>query len=203
MYRYFKSIIDFLTALILLSILFPLLIFLFCICSITTKSWGLYQQTRIGYRNEPFRIYKFKSMVDVNNNSDFITDGFDTRITQVGSILRKTKLDELPQLLNVLMGQMSFVGPRPDVMGYAELLPIQDQYLNSVKPGISSPASLYFKNEEFILSKVDNKVQFNDSVIWPIKAKMNISYSKEISFTKDLKVILQTLGLLTFDTFTN
>ena len=200
-YKDIKRSLDLLVAVILVLVSIPLLFVCFVGCSITTKSLGLFMQERIGSNEKVFRLYKFKSMVDTTVNYDFQTSINDKRITKFGKFLRRTKLDELPQLFNVINGDMSFVGPRPDVEGYAELLDSHLKYLDKVKPGITSPASIYFKHEEIILSKVQNKKKFNDTIIWPIKAKMNRKYADNYTFIRDLIYILQTIGLLKSDKF--
>lgn len=193
MYRKFKTIIDVIFSIILIILLFPLLIIIFIIACLNTKSFGIYKQERVGYHNKIFSIYKFKTMYDNDNNNDFITEANDTRITKFGKFLRKYKLDELPQLFNILFGDMSFVGPRPDVKGYAELLPLNEQYLLIIKPGITSRAAIYFKKEEFILKNVKDKKYFNDCIIWPIKAKMNNDYALNYKFIEDLSILLSTI----------
>jgi lipopolysaccharide/colanic/teichoic acid biosynthesis glycosyltransferase len=122
-----------------------------------------------------------------------ITTGIDKRITPIGKILRKYKLDELPQLWNVLTGTMSFVGPRPDVRGYADTLTGEDRVILSIKPGITGPASLYFRNEEELLAKVENPSKYNDEVIWPLKVKINREYIEHYKFIQDIQYILATV----------
>lgn len=146
--------------------------------------------------NQEFIIYKFKSMKNSAQNNDFQTSIGDPRITGFGKLIRRTKLDELPQLFNIISGQMSFVGPRPDVPGYAEKLGEDTYYLDKVRPGITSPASIFFRNEEIILNSVKNKKVYNDTIIWPLKAKMNREYADNFSFLGDLICLLQTIGLL-------
>lgn len=196
MYKSLKNITDFVFAFILLLSLLPIFFLIFVLTSISTKSFGIYKQERIGYKCKPFYIYKFKTMHDIANNSDFITSGNDIRITFIGKFLRRYKLDELPQLFNIVKGEMSFVGPRPDVNTYTSSLTFQDQYLYKVKPGITSEASLYFKDEEIILSQVVDKNFYNDNVIWPIKLRLNINYAKSVNFSTDIVIILKTIGIL-------
>jgi lipopolysaccharide/colanic/teichoic acid biosynthesis glycosyltransferase len=122
-----------------------------------------------------------------------VTTGVDKRVTPIGRILRKYKLDELPQLWNVFTGTMSFVGPRPDVSGYADKLTGEDRIILSVRPGITGPASLRFRNEEELLAKVDNPQQYNDEVIWPRKVTINREYVEHYSFIKDILYIFATV----------
>ncbi len=202
MYFYIKRFIDFILSLFLLFSLMPILIIVFFATSFSTKSFGIFKQKRVGFKNKLFYIFKFKTMYDVNHEgNDFNTAFNDSRITNFGKFLRKSKLDELPQLLNILLGDMSFVGPRPDVQGYAECQIIDLQYLLKVRPGVTSEASLFFRNEEFILSRVLDKKEFNDNIIWPIKLQMNNDYSKNCSFSLDIIIILKTINLVKYKKF--
>jgi lipopolysaccharide/colanic/teichoic acid biosynthesis glycosyltransferase len=115
------------------------------------------------------------------------------RITKNGKFFRDTKIDELPQLFNVLFGTMSFVGPRPDVEGYADKLEGEDRLVLTVRPGITGPASLKYKNEEDILAKVDNPKEYNDKVIWPDKVKINMEYIQNWSLKKDIEYIVKSI----------
>ncbi len=116
----------------------------------------------------------------------------DHRITPTGKILRKWKIDELPQLWNILVGDMSFVGPRPDVPGYLDKLQGQDADIATLRPGITGPATLKYRNEEEILSKVENQQDYNDRVIWPDKVRINKKYLENWSFHKDIAYIKRT-----------
>ena len=131
-----------------------------------------------------------KPVLGVDTN---ITQKNDVRITISGGIFRKTKIDELPQLWNVLIGQMSFVGPRPDVKGYADKLQGKDRVVLSVRPGITGPASLKYKDEEELLTEQSNPEHYNNEVIWPDKVKINVSYVKNWSFIQDMRYIYQTV----------
>jgi lipopolysaccharide/colanic/teichoic acid biosynthesis glycosyltransferase len=122
-----------------------------------------------------------------------ITSANDARITPAGALLRRLKLDELPQLWNVLVGKMSFVGPRPDVPGYADKLEGAARRILALRPGITGPASLYFRNEESLLAKVNDPKRHNDEVIWPKKIELNLDYADKWSFRKDLGYILVTI----------
>lgn len=126
-------------------------------------------------------------------NGNYITMLNDRRITSFGRFLRKFKLDEIPQIFNVLFGTMSFVGPRPDVKGYADLLRGEDRIILSVKPGITGPATLKFKDEESLLEKQENPKKYNDEVIWKEKIKINKKYIENWTFIGDVKYILKTI----------
>lgn len=195
-YRNLKHILDFIVASFSLLALMPIFLILYLGATISTKSDGLYKQQRIGLCGRPFVIFKFKSMRDTVQNSDFHTAIDNPRITKFGKIIRRTKLDELPQLINIIKGEMSFVGPRPDVPGYADKLDLESTYLCKVKPGITCYASLFFRDEELLLKSVPNKQKFNDEVIWPKKVELNNTYAKNYSFKGDLQIIFQTLGIL-------
>ena len=122
-----------------------------------------------------------------------VTISGDSRITVSGAFFRKWKIDELPQLVNILLGQMSFVGPRPDVPGYADRLQGEDRIILSIRPGITGPAQLAYKNEEEILANQDNAVKYNDEIIWPDKVRINREYIGDYSFFKDFYYIWKTI----------
>jgi len=186
-----KRIFDFVLALIGLLITWPIILIAWIIASIETKSNGMFSQIRVGENGKLFKIYKIKTMKDKKGTT--ITTANDERITKSGKIFRKYKIDELPQLWNVLIGDMSFVGPRPDVPGYADKLEGDDRIVLSIKPGITGPASLKYKNEEEILAQVENPKEYNDKVIWPDKVKINKEYIKNWSLKKDIEYIIKTV----------
>ena len=158
-----------------------------------TKSNGLFVQKRVGKDGKLFSAFKIKSMKKVEGVNTTITSINDVRITKSGVFFRRTKIDELPQLFNVFIGDMSFVGPRPDVSGYADKLEGKDRVILSIRPGITGPASIKYKNEEEILAKQDNPIWYNDNVIWPDKVKINKDYIKKYSFIKDIRYIIKTI----------
>jgi len=186
-----KRIFDFTLALIGLFITWPIILIAWIIASIETKSNGIFSQIRVGENGKFFKIYKIKTMKDKKGTT--ITTVNDDRITKSGKVFRKYKIDELPQLWNVLIGDMSFVGPRPDVPGYADKLEGDDRIILSIKPGITGPASLKYKNEEEILAQVENPKEYNDKVIWPDKVKINKEYIKNWSLKKDIEYIINTI----------
>ena len=169
----------------------PILIF-FVISTISTRKFGLYTQKRVGQHGNLFTMLKIRTMTG-EENGNYITMLNDTRITSFGRFLRKFKLDEIPQIFNVLFGTMSFVGPRPDVKGYADLLRGEDRIILSVKPGITGPATLKFKDEESLLEKQENPKKYNDEVIWKEKIKINKKYIENWTFIGDVKYILKTI----------
>jgi len=190
---FIKRILDITLSFLGLILSFVFLGILLLLSSIDTKSFGLIAQKRIGRSARPFKLLKFKTMRDTDEPQNYITTINDPRITKFGRILRKTKLDELPQLWNVLVGDMSFVGPRPDVPGYADQLQGEDRMILSVRPGITGPASLAFKDEEETLAQQKNPKQYNDDVIWPRKIEINKTYIKNYSFLNDVKIIVKTI----------
>lgn len=148
----------------------------------------LFKQTRIGKNGVPFTIYKLRT----------IPEGA-TVPNAWGAFLRSSKLDELPQLLNVLKGEMTLVGPRPDVPGYADLLQGDDRIILTLKPGITGLASLKYRNEEQLLTQQPNPKQYNDEVIWPDKVRINKWYASNRTFLIDLQIIFYTLIPIPFD----
>lgn len=152
----------------------------------------LFKQKRVGRYGKPFTLYKFRSMVVDHTGSNVSVAG-EARITPLGAKLRKYKLDELPQLWNVFIGDMSFVGPRPDVPGYADKLEGEESVILKLRPGITGPASLKYKNEEELLASVADPVKYNDEVIFPDKVKINMQYYYHWSFWGDIKYIAKTI----------
>jgi lipopolysaccharide/colanic/teichoic acid biosynthesis glycosyltransferase len=152
------------------------------LASLDTKSFGLFIQERIGQFGKPFRIYKIKTLRDLTKE-----------ISGFGKFLRKSKLDELPQLFNILKGDMSFVGPRPDVAGYYDLLEGENRKVLELKPGLTSEASIKYRNEEKILKSIDNPLYYNDSVLFPDKVKMNLEYYYNHSIWVDIRIIFKTI----------
>ncbi len=163
------------------------------IASIETRSNGFFVQKRVGKEGKLFSAIKIKSMKRVEGLDTTITTANDARITKSGQFFRNTKIDELPQLINVLFGSMSFVGPRPDVEGYADKLQGDDRIVLSVRPGITGPASLKYKNEEEILSQQEDPKKYNDEIIWPDKVKINRAYIENWSFKQDIVYIIKTI----------
>ncbi|WP_322971874.1 sugar transferase [Faecalibacter sp. LW9] len=187
---FWKQLFDYIFALILLIVLVGLIFCMILIATIDTKEFGLFKQNRVGQFGKSFKIYKIRTMKGVQHST--ITT-HSHRITRIGKFLRDYKLDELPQLFNILMGDMSFVGPRPDVEGYADRLKGQDRIILQVKPGITGLAQLKYRNEEQILSMVEHPIEYNDKVIWPDKVNINKEYVEKWTFQKDLYYILKTV----------
>ncbi|MBK4730630.1 sugar transferase [Oxynema sp. CENA135] len=187
--RFFDLIVSFLG---LLVATIPMVLIAILIL-IDSGSSVLFTQSRVGKDGKIFQINKFRTMRVLQTNSSTITVSGDARITPIGRYLRRWKLDELPQLWNVLVGDMSLVGPRPDVPGYADKLEGDARKILSVRPGITGPATLAYRNEEEILDNVDDPVKYNDEVIYPDKVRLNLEYIQNCSFSKDLYYIWKTI----------
>ena len=152
----------------------------------------LFKQERVGRLGRLFTMVKFRSMTVAHDGSSVSVAG-ESRITPLGAKLRRWKLDELPELWNVLVGDMSFVGPRPDVPGYADQLKGNDRRVLELRPGITGPASLKYRNEEKLLANVENPIEYNDTVIYPDKVRINLYYLDHYSFIKDIEMIMCTV----------
>lgn len=152
----------------------------------------IFKQKRVGKDGRLFTMRKFRSMT-VNHGGSSVSVAGESRITPLGAKLRRFKLDELPELWNVLVGDMSFVGPRPDVPGYADALQGAEREVLQLRPGITGPASLKYRNEEEILSRVPDPQKYNDEVIFPDKVRINLYYLHHYSFWMDIKLILATV----------
>ncbi|MDR0970575.1 MAG: sugar transferase [Lentimicrobiaceae bacterium] len=152
----------------------------------------IFRQERIGKDAKPFKIYKFRTMIMQHDHSPVSVLG-ESRITPFGAFLRRYKLDCLPEFWNVLLGEMSLVGPRPDVPGYADKLEGENRRILEMKPGITGQATLKYKNEEKILAQQDNPRVYNDTYIYPDKVRINLEYVRNWRFSTDLKIIYYTL----------
>ncbi len=188
-----KRFFDFTVALIGLIVLSPVMLIVAMIVRCTSRGPALFSQMRIGRYGKPFSCIKFRTMrVDADDGNAVTVEG-DHRITAIGRFLRKTKLDELPQLWNVLLGRMSFVGPRPDVPGYADRLEGENRRILDLRPGITGPASLFFRREEEMLAGTKDPMKFNDDIIYPEKVRLNLEYADHLSFWRDIGYILATV----------
>ncbi len=191
--RWGKQFLDWALALASAAVLvFPMLLIAACIRCFDGAPI-LFGQERIGRRGIPFRIWKFRTMRDAAGPNADITVAGDPRITKTGRWLRRFKLDELPQLFNVLKGEMSFVGPRPDVPGFADKLEGEALEVLRVRPGITGPATLAFRNEEDLLAQAEDPKRYNDEVIFPEKVRLNLQYARKMSLRADIGYILKTI----------
>ncbi len=175
-------------------VLFGWLIFAcWLVSSLDTGMNGFFLQQRVGRKGKLFYIIKIRTMRSIDGVTSVVTVRGDPRITRIGALMRKFKLDELPQLFNVFLGQMSFVGPRPDVEAFANSLKGEDRIILSVRPGITGPATLVFSNEEEILAECEDPERYNSEVIFVEKIKINRSYIENYSFIRDVLYIIVTL----------
>lgn len=190
---FFKFLFDRSTSFFGIVLLSPILIVISILIRVKMPSGSIiFKQKRIGQHGKLFTMYKFRSMT-VNHSGSSISVKGESRITPLGAKLRKYKLDELPELWNVLIGDMSFVGPRPDVPGYADKLEGEDRRILLLKPGITGPASLKYRNEEELLAQQEDPQKYNDEVLFPDKVRINIEYLDNWSFWNDVKIIIYTI----------
>lgn len=188
-----KYLFDRAASLLGLLVLWPVLLVVAVLIRIRMPGGAvIFRQQRVGRNGKLFTMYKFRSMT-VSHSGSSVSIAGESRITPLGAVLRKYKLDELPELWNVLIGDMSFVGPRPDVPGYADKLEGENRLVLKLRPGITGPASLKYANEEEILARVPNPVQYNDEVIFPDKVRINLDYYYTHSFWMDIRLIFQTV----------
>ena len=191
-----KRIFDLLLAFLCIIFLMPIFLIICLLVKLDSKGSIFFLQNRVGLDKKIFKIIKFRTMYINQSSISTITLKDDTRITKIGKYLRNYKLDELPELFNVLIGDMSFVGPRPDVAGYADKLVGVNRNILKLKPGITSWASLKYVNEELLLTQVKDPISYNNSVIYPDKVKMNLNYYNNHNIWIDIKVIFATICLL-------
>lgn len=191
-----KRAFDFIFSFIGLILLSPIFLIISLLIALSSKGGVFYKQTRVGKDNIDFKVYKFRSMIVNADKKGLLSigkDGRDPRITKIGYILRKYKLDELPQLINVLKGDMSLVGPRPEVRKYVDLYDDNQKEILKVKPGITDIASITFKNENDLLSQSPNPEDYYIQEIMPKKISLSLEYVKTRSLIKDIKLIFKTI----------
>lgn len=188
-----KYLFDRICALLGLIVVSPLLLVVAVLIKVRMPDGPiLYTQKRVGKDGKLFTIYKFRTM-RVGTDQSSVSIAGESRITPLGEKLRRYKIDELPELWNVLIGDMSFVGPRPDVPGYADCLTGDDRRILRLRPGITGPASLKYRNEEYLLAQQPNPQAYNDQVLFPDKVRLNKYYLDHYSFAKDLQMIFCTI----------
>jgi len=188
-----KRAFDILATSFGLFFLSPIFILLSIVIKLTSKGTVFFIQERVGKDGVLFNMIKFRSMKMIQQSKSTISVKGDMRVTKVGSFLRRYKLDELPELWNVLKGEMSLVGPRPDVPGYADFLRGEDRNILKLKPGITGPASLKYANEEEILARQENPKEYNDKIIYPDKVRINLDYYYQSNLWIDIKIIFATI----------
>jgi len=187
-----KRLFDILFSFLGLIIFTPLFIVITILIKVSMPGPVIFRQKRVGRYGRPFTIAKFRTMI-LNHNGTSISVKGEDRITSLGAILRKYKLDEMQELWNVLRGDMSFVGPRPDVPEYIDRLAGEEKHILEIRPGITSPATLKYSNEEELLSLVPNPKEYYDEIIWPDKVSLNLDYYYNRSFFGDINLIFQTI----------
>ena len=191
--RIVKYLFDRVTALVGLVVLaLPLAVIALLVRRSLHGAPVIFTQTRVGKDGRYFRIHKFRTMTNEQELSPIAYPNR-ARITPIGAKLRRHKLDELPELWDVLVGHMSFVGPRPDVPGYADQLQGDNRRMLELRPGITGPATLKYRNEEELLARVDDPIRYNDEVLFPDKVRLNLYYLDHYSFLKDLQMIVCTV----------
>lgn len=188
-----KRFFDLFLAFSGLVFLWWLILLAWLAAGVDTRSNGFFTQRRVGKGGRIFTVVKIKTMRPSASFNTTVTRSGDPRITRLGTFLRRTKIDELPQLWNVLVGDMSFVGPRPDVPGFADQLQGQERAMLSIRPGITGPATLKYRNEETLLAGVDDPEAYNRDVIWPDKVRLNLEYIRNWSLMGDVRYIWRTV----------
>lgn len=187
-----KRLFDIIASVFGLIVFLPVFMVISLLIKIKMPGPVFFRQNRVGRNAKLFRMVKFRTM-KINHGGSTISVKGESRITPLGATMRKYKLDELPEFWNILIGDMSFVGPRPDVPGYADLLEGDDRLLLTVRPGLTGPASLRFSDEEELLARQEDPIKFNDQSLFPEKVRINNSYIKNWSFWLDIKIIIYTI----------
>jgi lipopolysaccharide/colanic/teichoic acid biosynthesis glycosyltransferase len=201
---FFKRFLDAVVSLAALAALSPLILALAALVKLGSPGPVFFRQTRTGKNGRPFQIYKFRSMrVDDGSGKKQFEPGDKSRVTPVGAMLRKTKLDELPQLINVLKGEMSLTGPRPEVPKYTEIYPERWKKVLSVAPGITDPASIVYRHEEEILAAAaDPEKEYRENIL-PRKLDIYEKYVENVSLAGDVKIIFSTILAVVFSAGTH
>lgn len=195
--RYGKRLCDVAGSAVGLVCLSPLLAAVYLAVMFSSRGGALFRQERVGRDGKSFRILKFRSMVaGADRMGPSITSSSDPRITPAGALLRRWKLDEFPQLWNVLKGDMSLVGPRPELPLYVRNYTPEQRQVLAVRPGITDPASLAYRDEELILEKTTDRERFYRETVLPHKLALNLEYIRNLSFARDVGLILRTLKVL-------
>lgn len=194
--RAMKRTFDIVISAVSLLLLWPLILISAVLIRVESPGNPFFMQKRIGRHGKIFTVVKLRTMRSDAPKGTTITVRNDVRITRMGAWLRKLKIDELPQLWNIIKGEMSLVGPRPDVPGYADELKGSDRAMLALRPGITGPATLKYRDEEELLAAAKNPTEFNDTVIWPDKVRINLDYMRSYSLSKDLRYLLATVHVV-------
>lgn len=192
-----KRVFDILVSGVGLLFLSPLFLFVAIWIKLDSEGPVFFRQIRVGRYHKDFKIYKFRSMkIGSDKGSQITIGGHDSRVTRSGYFIRKTKIDELPQLINVFIGDMSLVGPRPEVPHYVKFWTIDQLRVLELRPGITDPASIKFRNENELLGSVDNPEKYYVEVLMQEKLKLYLNYVDNASFWYDIKLILETFKVI-------
>ena len=195
-----KRLFDIVASGLGLIVLSPLFLILALWIKLDSKGPVFYRQVRVGYKNKDFRIFKFRSMRMGADKGSLVTlGGHDPRVTRSGYYIRKFKLDELPQLINVFMGDMSLVGPRPEVRHYVDYWTSEQMHVLDVRPGITDPASIKFRNENELMEKAENPEKYYIEVIMQEKIKLYLEYVQKHGFWYDMGLIFKTFWVIVKD----
>lgn len=188
-----KRIFDVMVTIVMLVVAIPVMLVVAVMIAVAMPDGAiLFRQERIGQYGKTFRIVKFRTM-RANSDGSSVTVMGDGRVTRLGRFLRRYKLDELPELWNVLKGDMSLVGPRPDVPGYADKLEGEERLILQLKPGLTGAATLKYRNEEELLAKQNDPIRYNDEVIWRDKVRINLQYYYNHSLMGDVRILFDTI----------
>lgn len=191
-----KEIFDRSVALVGLLVLWPVIMAIAIVVAVSMPGGPVFfRQRRVGQYGRLFTLVKFRTM-SVSHSGSSVTVAGESRITPLGAVLRRFKLDELPELWNILKGDMSFVGPRPDVPGYADRLVGDDREILLLKPGLTGPATIKYRREEELLAAQPDPRAYNDTVIWPDKVRINRQYLKNHTIIGDLRIIFNTIFVI-------
>ncbi|MGA7616385.1 MAG: sugar transferase [Thermoanaerobaculia bacterium] len=191
--RMLKRSFDLVVAAGGLLVTWPIILVAALAATIDTGMNGFFTQTRVGRHGRRFKVVKIRTMRSSSGYQTNVTSDLDPRITRLGRLFRKAKIDELPQLWNVLRGEMSFVGPRPDVPGFADALEGDDRIILELRPGITGPATLRFRDEERLLAQQPDPERFNREVVWVEKVRLNREYIENYRFSRDIRYVIETL----------
>lgn len=195
-YAFAKRAFDIVFALFVLAALSPVFLIAAALAKFQSPGGAFFLGERIGRHGKPFRLVKFRTMVNGAQNGAAITTADDSRVTRIGRFLRKTKIDELPNLLNVLTGAMSVVGPRPETPNYAALYSEQDRRVLNARPGVTGPAQLHLRDEEELLARQPDPERYYIQRLIPLKLRMDIAYLETRTMRKDLFYILRTAAVV-------
>ena len=192
-----KRLFDIVASGLGLIVLSPLFIVLAIWIKLDSKGPVFYRQVRVGYKNKDFRIFKFRSMRVGSDKGSLVTiGGHDPRVTRSGYFIRKFKFDELPQLINVFLGDMSLVGPRPEVRHYVDYWTPEQMHVLDVRPGITDPASIKFRNENELMEQAEDPEKYYIEVIMQEKIKLYLEYVEKHSFFYDIALIFKTFWVI-------